>query len=66
MFILWMQAVYEYKKTLFFVLLKHLAHKASEFENLETIEQEYNDENNRSIQEHINQDSQYEPNAENK
>lgn len=54
------------KKTLFFVLLKHLAHKASEFENLETIEQEYNDENNRSIQEHINQDSQYEPNAENK
>ncbi|CAH8440905.1 unnamed protein product [Schistosoma bovis] len=40
-------------------------HKASEFENLETIEQEYNDENNRSIQEHINQDSQYEPNAEN-
>ncbi|VDP43222.1 unnamed protein product [Schistosoma margrebowiei] len=40
-------------------------HKALEFENLETIEHEYNDQNNRSIRGHINQDSQDETNAEN-
>ncbi|XP_018649163.1 putative unc-13 (munc13) [Schistosoma mansoni] len=41
------------------------AHKTLEFENLETIEQEYNDQNDRPIWEHTNQTSQDETNAKN-
>ncbi|CAH8443658.1 unnamed protein product [Schistosoma rodhaini] len=41
------------------------AHKTLEFENLETIEQEYNDQNDRQIWEHTNQTSQDETNAKN-